>query len=203
MRMPAAMVLLTMLLPASSALASYGNEPPPSDPTPTQADKPGMEHEPATPRAQAEAHYADGYKDIVQASLEIKRGKTQNAEKRYKRARDRFRKAVALDSTYVEAWNLIGFSSRKLGEYPASFEAYRTALRQKPLFGLAREYYGEGLLETGDLAGAKEQLMWLQRIGDDSLIDELDQAIQNYEAARAEHAMAQPDSAATAGHDSP
>src|SRR5207249_28576 len=148
----------------SAAVADYGSPPPPPQPTqslpvpsPGSAEMPGV-----TARHEAERYFSDGYNDAVKAGKDFDKGKKDNATKKYQRARERCQKAVQLDSTYYEAWNLVGFTSRRLGDYPHSFEAYRTALRLKPDFALALEYYGEGLLETGDLAGAKQQLAALR-----------------------------------------
>lgn len=100
-------------------------------------------------------------------------------------ALDRSREAVEYDSTSAEAWNLVGFSSPKLGDYPGAFAAYRTALRLKPDFALALEYYGEGLLETNDVAGARVQLAALRRTGAHESIVELEEAIEQWEKAHA------------------
>lgn len=192
-RLPASL-LLALALTASPVLGDYRPPPPPPSPSPSSSssDSPSSESEEPTPRQQAERYFSDAYDNVAKAAKDSENGKQSNALKKYRRALERCRDAVALDSTYHEAWNLIGFTSRKLGDYPHSFEAYRVALRLKPDFALAHEYYGEGLLETGDLAGAKQQLEALRRVGTPELIAELQSAIAKYEAAH-------PDSSATAG----
>jgi tetratricopeptide (TPR) repeat protein len=195
MRTLSVIVLFVLLFPPAPALADYGGPPPPAPSTGPPADAPRGD----APRAdaptgrveRAQQLYASGYDEVVKADMDLKRGKAKEAEKRWARARERLREAVVLDTTHVEAWNLIGFTSRRLREYDESFAAYRTALRQKPLFALAREYYGQGLLETGDLEGAKQQLMWLKKIGDAPLTAQLEQSIAAYEA---EHGGAAADS---------
>ncbi len=173
-----------LLLAASPAFASYGSKP--DSPPPAAA---GGQHEARegdaelTARQRAEADYRDAYDDVAKGSAALEKHDAKGAGKRFRRALENSRRAVETDSTYSEAWNLVGFTSRMLGDYPHSFEAYRVALRQKPEFALAREYYGEGLLETGDLAGAREQLRWLRRSGDGALIAELQGAIDKYVAA--------------------
>lgn len=184
--LPHVCVAVTLFV-ASPALASYGSKP--DLPTPA-GGAPRDEGTALTPRQQAETDYRDAYDDVTRGSDALARGDAKNAQKRFRHALDRSRRAVETDSTYSEAWNLVGFTSRMLGDYPHSFEAYRIALRQKPDFGLAREYYGEGLLETGDLAGAREQLRWLQRIGDDALTAELQGAIDKYVAAHGDSSAA-------------
>jgi tetratricopeptide (TPR) repeat protein len=190
--------LFVLLFPPVTAVADYGGPPPPAPSTGPPADSPrGDAPSVAAATGRVErAHqlYASGYDEVVKADMDLKRGKAKDAEKRWMRARERLREAVVLDTTHVEAWNLIGFTSRRLREYDESFAAYRTALRQKPLFALAREYYGQGLLESGDLEGAKQQLMWLKKIGDQEHIDSLGQSIAEYEL---EHGGAAGDSAGT------
>ena len=78
-----------------------------------------------TPRQQAEHKYGDAYDGIAKAKEDAAAGKQKNADKRFKRALADCQEAVAIDSTYHEAWNLIGFASRKLGDYPHSLAAYR------------------------------------------------------------------------------
>jgi hypothetical protein len=201
MRRTTSILILTLLL-AASARADYGGPPPPAPSTGPPAETPRGEpaaREGAPGRLErAKQLYAAGYDDVVKADMDLKRGKRKDAEKRWKGARERMREVVALDTTHVEAWNLIGFTSRMLGEHPASFAAYRTALRQKPLFALAREYYGQALLETGDLAGAKEQLMWLRKSGDVELTAQLEAAIDAHQAEHGEAAAAADSAGASA-----
>lgn len=179
---------VVLLLAAPAAWADYGSKPSLPAPARPGGDTPSSTDAAQTPRQQAEWYYRDAYDGVVKGSKELAAGNAKSAGKRFRRALDRSREAVALDSTYAEAWNLVGFTSRKLGDYPHSFEAYRVALRIQPDFALAHEYYGEGLLETGDLAGARLQLAALRRldagaVGDVSLADELQGAIDRYVAA--------------------
>lgn len=172
---------------APQARADWGSPPPAPAPR-TERTEPGAQPgEGDSPRAQAELWYGDGYREVVRATMDVKRGKTKDAEKRWTKAREKLRRAVEIDSAYAEAWNLIGFTSRKLGEFPESFSAYVTALRLEPDYAEAREYYGQGLLESGDLAGAKRQLELLRGLGDELLTAQLEQSIRDWEA---EHAAA-------------
>jgi tetratricopeptide (TPR) repeat protein len=195
---------LTLLLVASVAMADYGSPPPPP-PSPSSTRMPGgspSEDEAASARRSAEKYFADAYGDVVKGGKEADKGKKDNADKRYRRALERSRMAVQLDSTYFEAWNLIGFTSRKLGDYPNSFSAYRVALRLKPDFALAHEYYGEGLLETGDLEGARAQLEALRTNGTPEQIAQLETAVAKFVASHPTSvtgATAPADSSSTAG----
>ena len=181
----------------SPANADYGKPPPPPSSTGSSGEPPPQSGE-MTARQRAEAYYRDAYDDVVKATADWDAGKQDNAKKKFKRALDRSQRAVAEDSSYTEAWNLVGFTSRKLGDYDAAFAAYQIALRQNPRFALAREYYGQGLLEKGDLVGAKVQLSWLRRIGDEKLTAQLATAIDKFVAEHpvATPAAAAPDSAA-------
>jgi len=182
MRSTLSIVLVTGLLAgATAAFADYGSPPP----APKQEQPSGTSAEPASPdspRAEAQRSFADAYDDVVKAGKDMDKGRKDSADKRYKRALERARHAVELDSTYHEAWNLVGFTSRKLGDYKSSFAAYDKALALKPDFALALEYYGEGLLETGDLAGAQKMFARLKATGDKDLTAELDQSIVAYVA---------------------
>ena len=201
MRVRLMLPLVAAVLIAAPVGADYGSPPPaPQQHPATMGTRSSPEDAAASARLEAERYYMDGYGDIMKAGKEAAKGKSDNALKRYRRALERCRQAVQLDSTYHEAWNLVGFTSRKLGDYSASFAAYRVALRLKPDFALAHEYYGEGLLETGNVAGSREQLAALKKCGTPELIAELDAAIAKYSAAHPEHAVpAAADSAGTTG----
>ena len=184
MRRPWWQLVLVGTLFSVPAFADYGGKP--SMPVPENSnsmEKPESPDAPKTPRQQAEAYYRDAYDDVQNGAKELADGKGKPASKHFSRALERSRHAVELDSTYYQAWNLVGFTSRKLGDYPGAFSAYLVALRIKPDFGLAREYYGEGLLETGDVGGAMQQLSWLKKIGELALADELQKSIASYQSA--------------------
>tara|TARA_B100000575_G_C23037638_1_gene597217 strand:- start:48 stop:602 length:555 start_codon:yes stop_codon:yes gene_type:complete len=73
------------------------------------------------------------------------------------------KKEVAGDPDNADAWNLIGFSSRNLGDYVTSEEAYDKALAINPNHKGALEYKGELYLTLGNLAGAEELLARLRK----------------------------------------
>lgn len=52
----------------------------------------------------------------------------------------------------------IGYSARKLGNVEGGIAYYMRALSIDPNYSKAREYLGEGYLQKGDLASAKDQL---------------------------------------------
>ena len=55
--------------------------------------------------------------------------------------------------------NLIGYSTRNLGDIDRGIEYYHQALAIDPGYTKARQYLGEAYLQKGDVAKAKEQLM--------------------------------------------
>lgn len=68
----------------------------------------------------------------------------------------------------ADAWNYLGFSLRKTGEFEKSEEAYLTALRLDPEHRGVHEYLGELYLQTGRRDEAKamaEKLASLCRYG--------------------------------------
>jgi tetratricopeptide (TPR) repeat protein len=84
---------------------------------------------------------------------------------RYQEAADAFRAAIALKSDYAEAYNMLGFCTRKMGDVSGAFAYYDKALQLKPNFPEAREYYGEAYLQQGDLAKAVQQYIILEKAG--------------------------------------
>lgn len=74
----------------------------------------------------------------------------------FTRARDKFRAATVDDPKMKEAWNMLGFTSRKLGNYDDSLKAYEVALTLDPNYPEAIEYRAELFLLLGRLADAKD-----------------------------------------------
>jgi tetratricopeptide (TPR) repeat protein len=72
------------------------------------------------------------------------------------RAREKFRIAVGADPNMKEGWNMLGYTSRKLGDYEESLNAYDKALALAPDYPEAIEYRAELFLLTGRLADVKE-----------------------------------------------
>ena len=94
--------------------------------------------------------YAAQYREAAKANL----GK----------ARDNFRKAVTADPDMKEGWNMLGFTSRKLGEYQESLTAYEKALALSPNYPEAIEYRAELFLLTGRLDQTKEAYATLLKL---------------------------------------
>jgi tetratricopeptide (TPR) repeat protein len=66
------------------------------------------------------------------------------------------------EPTNADAWNLLGFTQRKLGEFDAAGVAYDTALTINPAHMGALEYQGELFLQTGAVDRAKANLETLR-----------------------------------------
>ena len=68
---------------------------------------------------------------------------------------------MATDSTHANAFNMLGYSHRKSGNYDESFRNYGIALKLDPEHRGAHEYIGQAYLEQKNLPKAK---MYLQRL---------------------------------------
>jgi tetratricopeptide (TPR) repeat protein len=101
----------------------------------------------------------------------------------YRKAVRSFRKAISLDRQYAQAYNMLGFSLRKLGRIKEALSSYEKALKLKPDFPEAREYYGEAHLQNGNLEGALEQYRILEQSGSEEA-QELMAKIEEYKNAQ-------------------
>ncbi|MDZ4805968.1 MAG: tetratricopeptide repeat protein [Candidatus Eisenbacteria bacterium] len=94
-------------------------------------------------------------------SAEKAADKREKAIKRYRKSIGGFKKAVKLDPGFHEAWNMLGYSNRKLGQLGEAFQAYETCLKLNPDYDLAHEYLGEAWLQAGNIDKARAELAWL------------------------------------------
>lgn len=62
------------------------------------------------------------------------------------------------DQKQAKVLNYIGYNTRKLGRIKEGIDYYHRALALNPNYSRAREYLGEGYLQTGDLAKAEGEL---------------------------------------------
>ena len=85
-------------------------------------------------------------------------GKSKTA---YVAALKRFMKAVEFYPSMHEAWNYIGYSNRKLGNFEAALVAYDRALSLRPGYLEAIEYRGHAFLGLNRLSEAKETYLTL------------------------------------------
>ena len=84
-----------------------------------------------------------------------------HALKAYATARTQFEAATKADPTLKEAWNLVGYTSRRLGEYDKSLAAYEQALALNPTYSEAIEYRAEAYLALNRLDDAKSAYLTL------------------------------------------
>lgn len=182
---------LWLALAALAALATpawpNAGSAPPKDPMPSSTPP---ESATPTPRQEAERLYGNAYEEVARAKQDLAAGKTKNVEKRFKKALDWSQRAAELDPYYHEAWNLVGYASRKLGRPDEAIEAYLKAIELKFDYAAAREYLGEAWLEKGDVAKARDQLRMLERLKATAEAAELEQKIAMHLAANPEAAKA-------------
>lgn len=119
-----------------------------------------------SPEAQAQSAYNQGVRVVQQADKSQQTasaataGKKQakeigRANKLYKKASDYFAAAVEANPQMHEAWNYLGYTSRKLGQYGDALGAYDEALRLKPTYAEAIEYRAEAYLGLNRIEDAK------------------------------------------------
>jgi Flp pilus assembly protein TadD len=84
--------------------------------------------------------------------------------KDYRGAIDKLKEIVASDPRDADAYNLLGFAHRKLGQFAEAKPHYDKALALNPKHKGAHEYIGELYLETGDLASAESHLARLAEL---------------------------------------
>ena len=160
----------------------------------------------ASPQQQARDLYNDGVgyvKKADKADLEAaqagdaarKERSARDAHDRYASALGKFQQAVQLDPGRYEAWNYVGYTSRKLGHYDDALSAYDRALSLKPGYPDAIEYRGEAYLAVNRLEDAKKAYLDLFA-GNRALADKLLTAMKGWVAAR--HAAPAGDDAASA-----
>jgi tetratricopeptide (TPR) repeat protein len=94
---------------------------------------------------------------------------------------------VQRDSKNADAYNWLGYATRKNGDAAASIPLYEKALAIDPKHRGAHEYIGEAYLMMGDLPKAKEHLARLDKLCFFSCEEyrDLKKAVQQYEKTKA------------------
>ena len=92
------------------------------------------------------------------ASTEYDRGVRARVVENWVVAEDAFRRAIAFQPDFADAWNELGFALRHQARYPESLQAYGEALRLRPEFPEALEYLGEAYVKMGRLDDARRVL---------------------------------------------
>jgi tetratricopeptide (TPR) repeat protein len=147
-----------------------------------------------TPQQKAREAYNDGVHDVKKADkAQSAAAEATDAGRKDKAAREahdqyaaalaKFKEATELDSSLHEAWNYVGYTSRKLGNYDEALAAYDKALSLKPGFPEALEYRGEAYLGLGRIDDAKQAYLDLYA-GNRTLAAKLLTAIRGWATAQ-------------------
>lgn len=121
---------------------------------------------PPSPQEQARISYNAGVKAVEKAdALSTDAAHQADARKQaraldksrdgYASALKKFTRATELEPAMHEAWNYVGYTHRKLGQYEAALAAYDRALTLKPGYPEAIEYRGHAYLGLNRLDDAK------------------------------------------------
>ena len=120
-----------------------------------------------TPADQAKSAYNDGIRDVHKADKyqtsaaertdpKKKDKDLREAQEHYGAALTKFMQAAKLDPNMHEAWNYVGYTNRKLGNYDIALQAYERALTLHPGYPEALEYRGEAFLGLNRVADAQQ-----------------------------------------------
>jgi len=165
--------------PPSKVEPSSSSEMPASTlPPPAKPDSAAMA---AADHNRAKQLYEKGYKMTKEAKADLEKGKEKDAKKKFEKALKSFDEATQIWPELYEAWNMVGYTSRKTGDLKRAFAAYDRALTLSPDYEEAHEYLGEAYLMSGDLKRAKEQLDWLKAHDSEEKV-ELEESIKKVEA---------------------
>lgn len=91
-------------------------------------------------------------------NVDFDNGKKLVEQAKYREAVPVLQKAVQTEPNNADAFNLLGFATRKSGDPRGSLEHYNRALSIDPKHLGAHEYAGEAYLMLGDLKKAEEHL---------------------------------------------
>jgi len=128
--------------------------------------------ESASPEEQARAAYNTGVRSVEKAdTLTADAARQTDARKQrkmldkahssYAGAQKKFARATEMNPRLAEAWNYLGYTNRKLGDYQAALSAYDRALTLKPGFPEAIEYRGHAYLGLNRINDAKQAYLAL------------------------------------------
>jgi len=159
---------LTLLITASCTAFGAGGGSMPSNMGGGSASR----LETATPEEQARQFYNAGVRGVEKGDeLSADAARQTDAKKQdkaiakskdaYAGALKKFTKATDLNPRMHEAWNYVGYTNRKLGDYQAALAAYDRALNLKPGYPEAIEYRGHAYLGLNRLDDAKQAYLSL------------------------------------------
>lgn len=154
-------VILLLLVAGAPAFAL----PDAATPAPTSASPSANEVQASTTFNVAASALREGdglESDAAKAKSEAKRKEQLGwAQDAYQRARGLFEEATKAAPTMAEAWNGLGYASRKTGDYLAALAAYDEALELRPGYPEATEYRAEAYLALGRIDAAKQAYLEL------------------------------------------
>jgi tetratricopeptide (TPR) repeat protein len=197
MRIAAIGLGVLVALGSGAALAAGGGS------APSGGGSFNMPERQMTPEEQAKQAYNQGVRAVKAADKLAKSAEETTDEKKkakvldkakhqYENARGYFAAAVQRKVDMYEAWNYVGYTSRKLGEYDKALQAYDEALRLNPNYGEAIEYRGEAYLALNRIEDAKNAYMLLFQ-GQRPLADQLMVAMQKWVTDRKAAGNAAPE----------
>lgn len=138
----------------------------------------GIEHKDKGIKIEASAAATADVKDRAKAAA--------NAKKEYEKALKDFKSAASNSPDMYQAYNGMGFSYRKTGDYVKALEMYDKALQLKPGFPDAIEYRGEAYLGLNRIDDAKQaylQVLASDRKQADTLMAAMKTWVEEHKAA--------------------
>jgi|TARA_B110000438_G_scaffold177218_1_gene169379 tetratricopeptide (TPR) repeat protein len=112
----------------------------------------------ASDSSDGSSNYKKAYNLIKSAKKYEKKGKTDKAQKRYKKAQKLLLKSNDEKPLQANTLNYLGFTTRKLGDYDKGEDFYLQGLKIKPDHKGINEYLGELYVVTNKMDKAKERL---------------------------------------------
>ena len=121
---------------------------------------------------------------VTPKNTELKAAESAINRKEYKKAIVELNKILAEKPNHADAWNLLGFSARKSGDFKTAKTAYTKALSINPKHTRAMEYMGEMYLSLNQPEKAEELLSRLEKLCSYNCKDRdlLRSAIKKYKA---------------------
>ncbi len=133
----------------------------------------------------APAHAAASLDEQPMGGSDYDKGVKAVKSEKYKDAIQFLEKAVQKEPRKADAWNYLGYSQRKTGQFDAALKSYTRALEIDPKHKGAHEYLGELYLMTDNLPKAEEQLKKLGELcGSCSERKDLEKAVAAYKKSK-------------------
>ena len=120
------------------------------------------------------------------ATIDFSTGRAAIDRKDWAAAISAFEKVVAQDDRNADAYNWLGYASRKSGKLDAAFKYYDSALAIDPKHRGAHEYLGEAYLMAKNIDKAEEQLATLAKLCNSNCEEykDLQQALVSYKTTK-------------------